>query len=271
MKNRFYLSALLLMLFSGIVMVSCSKDDDDNDGGSDSLYGYWLRDNTSVSDSRFHYFEFSTNSFRRVVIEQDDEGNIIDKETETGTIKVDGNEVVLKGNSGEPVTYKFSANKHRLTLKMIDPSSGNVKVSTSFTSVTESMFEKMWNAKVENPWSLNKQWMTMDVKSVSSSYDTYFSALVLDLTDPSKCYLIGNLKETTGSYIKGKWYLIKEANYNVLQYGKTTGKIIYGGQEYTYVLSKTGGNYSLDLTDSKNITTHYDAVIDIEPEGKFAI
>ena len=273
MKKRFFLSAMLLMLLSGIVMLSCSKDDDDNDnnGGSDNLYGYWLRNNTGISDSRFHYFEFSANSFRRVVVEQDEDGNIIDKETETGTITVDGNEVVLKGNSGDPVTYKDSADKHRLTLKMIDPISGNVKVTTTFTRVSEAMFDKMWNAKVENPWSLNKQWMTMDVKTVSASYDTYFSALVLDLTDPSKVYLIGNLKETTGSYIKGKWYLIAKMNYNVLSYGKTTGKIIFGGQEYTYVLSKTGGSYTLDLTDSNNNTAHYDAVIDIEPEGEFAL
>ena len=266
MKTKIYLSTLLMMLLCGSVFISCSKDDDKDGGDSGSIEGYWLRENTSTYDNRFYYFHFMSNHYRRVIIEQDEDGNIVDKETEEGTISIDGNKLVMKSSSSPAVTFKYSLTKNWLKLNIIDTSTEEVLGSIRMSKITESMFNQMWNAKVENPYSINRQWMTTDVKIVNPAYDKYFSALVLDLTDNYKGYLMGCMKETSGGYLKDRWYVITEAVYNVLPYTNKTGKIGYASMEYEYVL----GKYSLDLTlVSKSLTAHYDAVVDVEPEGKF--
>ncbi len=265
MKSRFFFSSLLLSLLFGLTTMSCSKDDDDDDDKGGSIEGYWLRDNTKDTDERFHYFEFTNTHFRRVIIEQDKKtGDIIGKETDEGTVQITGDQLIMKGGSGIETTYKFSADQHHLTLKMINPSSGDVIATTRMSRITGPMFNQVWNAKEVEPLSIHKQWLTYEVGTVDPEFAGLFSGLVLDLTDEKTGYMMLSSAKDMSTYKKGHWYVAQSENYWVNPSTSTTGKIGFCIMEYEYKLSET----DLELTlVSKGLTAHYTAVKDIEDDG----
>lgn len=263
MKTRLLFGLLLMMLGGSMALVSsCSKDDDDNEGDNKgSIYGCWQRQDDTSKPNEHYYFRFTEDGkYTRLIIEEDEDGNIIKKKVDEQDMTVSGNRIFMGS-----FVFTYSVNNNWLKLNMIDPDDNdNVVLTAKMSKIPESQFNTLMNAKVIDPLSIHKQWLTTEVGTVDPAFAGIFSGLILDLTDETTGYMLLSPANDIMTYKKGHWYVARKENYWVKQSTSTTGKVGFGTIEYEYKLSKT----DLELTlVSKGLTAHYTAVVDIVDDG----